>query len=55
VIEELEATGLRDNFKVIVGGGPVTADWAKEIGADGYGTDALEALQVAKKLAGIGE
>ena len=53
VIEELEATGLRDNFKVIVGGGPVTADWAKEIGADGYGTDALEALQVAKKLAGF--
>jgi methylmalonyl-CoA mutase cobalamin-binding domain/chain len=53
VIEELESTGLRDNFKVIVGGGPVTADWAKEIGADGYGTDALEALQTAKKLSGL--
>jgi len=55
VIEELESTGLRDDFKVIVGGGPVTADWAKEIGADGYGSDALEALQAAKKLAGLGD
>ena len=53
VIEELESMGLRDSFKVIVGGGPVTADWAKEIGADGYGTDALEALQTAKKLTGL--
>ena len=53
VIEELESMGLRDSFKVIVGGGPVTADWAKEIGADGFGTDALEALQTAKKLAGL--
>ena len=55
VIEDLESTGLRDNFKVIVGGGPVTADWAKEIGADGYGADALEALQAAKKLVGLDE
>ena len=55
VIEELESTGLRDNFKVIVGGGPVTEEWAKEIGADGFGTDAVEALQVARKLAGLGE
>ena len=55
VIEELESMGLRDSFKVIVGGGPVTADWAKEIGADGYGTDALEALQTAKKLTGLND
>ena len=55
VIEELESTGLRENFKVIVGGGPVTEEWAKEIGADGFGTDAVEALQVARKLAGLGE
>ncbi len=55
VIEELESTGLRKNFKVIVGGGPVTEEWAKEIGADGFGTDAVEALQVARKLTGLGE
>lgn len=53
VIEELVAQGLRDRFKVIVGGGPVTESWAKEIGADGYGRDVLEAIVVAKRLAGI--
>jgi methylmalonyl-CoA mutase cobalamin-binding domain/chain len=50
VIEELQSLGIRDRFKVMVGGGPVTADWAKEIGADGYGKDAVEALDVARKL-----
>lgn len=53
VIEDLEAMGLRDSFKVMVGGGPITSEWAKEIGADGYGTDAMEALAVAKRLMGI--
>lgn len=53
IIEELESRGLRNKFKVIVGGGPITADWAKKIGADGYGADALEGLEVAKKLVGI--
>ncbi len=53
VIEELESIGLRDSFKVIVGGGPITSEWAKEIGADGYGTDALEGLATANKLMGI--
>lgn len=53
VIEELESMNLRDRFKVIVGGGPITPEWAKEIKADGYGFDALEALEVSKKLCGI--
>ena len=53
VIEDLVAQGLRDRFKVIVGGGPVTENWAKEIGADGYGHDVLEAVVVAKRLVGI--
>ena len=53
VIEELESIGLRDRFKVIVGGGPITPEWAKEIGADGYGADALEGLEISKKLTGI--
>jgi len=52
-IEELEATGLRDRFKVLVGGGPITREWAEQIGADGYGADALEGLDVAKRLVGI--
>lgn len=54
VIEELESLGLRDRFKVIVGGGPVTEEWAKEIKADGHGKDAVEAVEVARKLLGIG-
>jgi len=53
VIEELESMGLRNRFKVMVGGGPITPEWAKEIGADGYGADALEGLEAAKKLTGI--
>jgi methanogenic corrinoid protein MtbC1 len=38
--------------KLIVGGAPVTKDWAREIGADGYGEDALAALSLAKTLLG---
>ncbi len=53
VIEELDSLGLRERFKVMVGGGPITPEWAKEIGADGYGTDAMEGLEVAKKLVGL--
>ena len=50
VIEHFKAAGLRDKVKIIVGGGPVTREWAEEIGADGYGADAIEAVEVAKKL-----
>ena len=50
VIEELTARGLRSRFKVMIGGGPVTQQWADEIGADGYGRDAVEGLAVAKRL-----
>jgi corrinoid protein of di/trimethylamine methyltransferase len=50
LIEALEASGLRSKFLVIVGGGPVTEQWAKEIGADGYGRDAAEAVRAAREL-----
>jgi methylmalonyl-CoA mutase cobalamin-binding domain/chain len=53
VIDELDAYGIRDRFKVVVGGGPVTKDWAHKIGADGYGKDAVEAVKVFKQLAGM--
>jgi corrinoid protein of di/trimethylamine methyltransferase len=52
VIEELSEAGIRKDFKVMVGGAPVTEDWALEIGADGYATDAFAAIQVAKDLVG---
>ena len=50
LIEALETAGIRDQYKVMVGGGPVTEEWAKAIGADGYGKDAAEAVRVAKEL-----
>jgi len=53
VLEDLQAQGLRERFKVIVGGGPVTEAWARQIGADGYGRDVTEAVQVAQALAGL--
>jgi len=50
LLEALESAGIRDQFKVLVGGGPVTEEWAGNIGADGYGKDAAEAVKVAKEL-----
>jgi 5-methyltetrahydrofolate--homocysteine methyltransferase len=48
VIRMLEEKGLRDNVKVMVGGAPVDAAFAEKIGADGYGKDAAEAVQIVK-------
>ncbi len=50
VIETLEEMGVRDRYFVIVGGGPVTQEWADEIGADGYGKSAVQAVEIARKL-----
>lgn len=50
VIDDLVSMGLRDRFKVMIGGGPVTREYAEKIGADGYGRDAIEAVDVAKKM-----
>ncbi|SHH45280.1 corrinoid protein [Clostridium grantii] len=50
VIEELNKRGVRDNFKVMVGGAPITTNFAKEIGADYYTPDAASAAEVAKSL-----
>ena len=50
VIEALESAGLRDRVKVIVGGAPVTDEFALSIGADGYGRDAGHAAVRAKEL-----
>jgi 5-methyltetrahydrofolate--homocysteine methyltransferase len=50
VIEALEAAGLRDRVKVLVGGAPLTEEFAQSIGADGYGRDAGAAADRAKEL-----
>jgi len=51
-IAQLKAEGLRDAVKVMVGGAPVTAAYAEEIGADGYGANAGMAVERAKELVG---
>lgn len=50
VIDLLKETGNRDRHIVMVGGGPVSAEWAKEIGADGYAESAEEAVSLAEEL-----
>jgi corrinoid protein of di/trimethylamine methyltransferase len=50
VIEQLAEAGLRDCVKVMVGGAPVSAQWAQEIGADGYAEDAAGAVALAREL-----
>ena len=52
IIKELEEKGVRDQVKVIVGGGPLSHGYAKKIGADGYSENALEAVELLDKLMG---
>ena len=50
VIEALSAAGIRDKVKVIVGGAPVSEEFANEIGADGFGADGFQAVSVIDSL-----
>ena len=52
VIELLKEKNLAGRFKVLVGGAPVNQKWADDIGAEGYGENAMIAVKVAKKLSG---
>ena len=54
-IRAFEDAGLRDQVKIMVGGAPVTQEYADEMGADGYGRDAIACVELAKKLVGIEE
>jgi len=49
-IEALTAAGLRGQVKVMIGGAPITQDYATQIGADGYSPDASRAVATAKSL-----
>ena len=49
-IEALKAAGIRDQVKVMIGGAPITQEYADQIGADGYSTDAASCADLAKKL-----
>jgi 5-methyltetrahydrofolate--homocysteine methyltransferase len=50
VIQSLEAAGLREKVKVLIGGAPVTQDYASKIGADGFAPDASSAARLARQL-----
>lgn len=50
VVEAIEQAGLRSKVKVMVGGAPVTRQWAEQIGADGYAKDAMSAVALARTL-----
>jgi len=50
VIDALKEAGLRDQVRVMIGGAPVTQEYADEIGADGYAPDAASAVKLAKSL-----
>ncbi len=50
IVDRLTQAGVRDNLKVIIGGAPVTQNFADEIGADGYSDNAAGAVTLARKL-----
>ena len=50
VVDDLSSMGIRDSYKVMIGGGPVSRAFTDEIKADGYGSDAIEAVDEAKRL-----
>jgi len=52
VIRILTDAGIRDNFKVIVGGGPISQGFADKIGADGYAVNAASAVKLVKRITG---
>ncbi len=51
-VKALNESDFRDKIKIMVGGAPITQEFADEIGADGYSPDAASAAELAKKLAG---
>jgi trimethylamine corrinoid protein len=50
--EKLQKEGLKDRFKTMVGGAPITQRWAERIGADAFGEDAKDAVEKALRLVG---
>jgi len=52
IVKLLNEEGIRDQFKVLFGGAPVTEAWCNDIGADAYGDNAADAVRVARKLLG---
>jgi methanogenic corrinoid protein MtbC1 len=53
VIEMLKEEGIRDRFKVMIGGGPISQGFADRIGADGYADNAAGAVRIARQVCGL--
>ena len=53
LIKELDNRGIRNKYKIIVGGSPTSDEWADEIGADGWADDAIEAVALVNKILNI--
>ncbi len=53
IVEALKKEGIRKKVKVMVGGAAVSAEWAEEIGADGYAPNAAAAVELAKRFMGV--
>jgi len=54
-VQAFEEAGIRDQVKIMIGGAPVTEEYAEDIGADGYGKDAIACVELAKQLLGVEE
>ena len=52
-INAINEAGIRDQVKIMIGGAPVTAEFAKEIGADAYVSNAASAVEKGKELLGL--
>jgi 5-methyltetrahydrofolate--homocysteine methyltransferase len=52
-INDINEAGIRDQVKILVGGAPITAPFAQEIGADGYASNAASAVEKGKELIGL--
>jgi len=50
ILDYLASVGKRDKYVVLVGGGPTTAEWSEEIGADGYAETAVDGVKLALKM-----
>jgi len=50
IVDAIQASGLREKVKIMIGGAPITQNYANSIGADGYATDASTAVELARNL-----
>jgi 5-methyltetrahydrofolate--homocysteine methyltransferase len=50
LVEYFRAVRIREKYRIMIGGAPITQEYADEIGADGYAPDAIQAARLAEKL-----